>query len=242
MKIRFLKDHKEMDFMGNGAYEWCLEHGKYKQFLKGEEYDVVETHERGYTVILKNGNKGYISNIWIQHGYYELLDVESVVDHVSTLHSQVENKLNLREDIIMSVKEIKVGQMPGKIESFAVETGTTVATLLEMAGLKSDGFEIKIDGRTAQPNTQVTSSTNMVLLVKRVKGNAVKEVKVGQMPGKIESFAVETGTTVETLLELASLNADGFEIKVDGTTVDSDFEVTPSTNMVLLVKRVKGNN
>ena len=71
----------------------------------------------------------------------------------------------------MSVREVKVGQMPGKIESFAVETGTTVKELLSLAGLNDDGFEIKIDGRTASTSDKVTTSTNMVLLVKKVKGN-----------------------------------------------------------------------
>lgn len=141
----------------------------------------------------------------------------------------------------MSVREVKVGQMPGKIESFAVNTGTSIGDVLELAGLNPDGFEVKVDGETTELTSSVTDSTNMILLVKKVKGNSTKEVKVGQMPGKIESFAVETGTTVQELLSLAGLNDDGFEIKIDGRTAKTSDKVTTSTNMVLLVKKVKGN-
>lgn len=70
-----------------------------------------------------------------------------------------------------------------------------------------------------------------------------KIVKVGQMPGKIDEFLVEIGTSIKALLGIAQKDPSGYEVKVDSVKVD-DLEsttVTESTNAVILVKQVKGN-
>lgn len=133
---------------------------------------------------------------------------------------------------------IKVGQLPGKIEEYTFEAGTTVAQALEIAGLSAEGFEIKIDGNVASEST-VVDGANMILLAKKVKGNA-GTVKIGQLPGKIEEYSFESGTTVAQALEIAGLSSDGFEIKVDGNVADLS-TVIDNANMVLLAKKVKGN-
>jgi len=69
-----------------------------------------------------------------------------------------------------------------------------------------------------------------------------KVLRVGKMPGRITEVVVETGTTIKEVLELAELDATGFEIKVDGNTATLDTKVTEDTNLVILAQQVKGNS
>jgi hypothetical protein len=73
-------------------------------------------------------------------------------------------------------------------------------------------------------------------------GNTVV-VKVGQLPGRIEEFAVEVGTTISALLDLASLDASGYDVKVDSVSVSAldSTVVTEDTKVVILARQVKGN-
>lgn len=140
-----------------------------------------------------------------------------------------------------NAKTIKVGTMPGRIEEFAVEVGSTVASVLTLAGLDASGFEVKVDGvRVTDLNSAtVTNGTNAILLAKQVKGNAM--VKIGSMPGRIEEFALEEGTTIQQAIDLAGLSASGFEVKVDGTRVTDLNTPVGNANAILLAKQVKGN-
>jgi sulfur carrier protein ThiS len=145
-----------------------------------------------------------------------------------------------RRSFIMS-KTLRVGIMPGKIQEVAVASGSTVADALEVAGLDAKGYDIKVDGAKVDASASVDNA-NLVLLVKQVKGNCGTTVRVGMMPGKITEHAVEVGTKVFDLLTEAGLDASGYDVKVDGTKVDSTTAtITESTNLVLLVKQVKGN-
>jgi len=138
-------------------------------------------------------------------------------------------------------KVLRVGVMPGRITEVAVETGSTIAEVLAIAGLSSDGYEIKVDGAVSKLEATVGESTNLVLLAKQVKGNAGGLVRIGVMPGRINEFAVSTGKTVGEALEIAGLDADGYEVKIDGQTGDVSTVITENTNLILLAKQVKGN-
>jgi sulfur carrier protein ThiS len=142
-------------------------------------------------------------------------------------------------------KIVKAGIMPGRINEYGVEVGTSIRQLLEIADLNPQGYEVKVDGVvvTDFDNTKVTESTNLVLLAKQIKGNAPKVVKAGIMPGRINEYGVDTGTSIKALLDLAELNPAGYEVKVDGVVVTdlNGTTVTDSTNLVLLAKQIKGN-
>jgi sulfur carrier protein ThiS len=139
-------------------------------------------------------------------------------------------------------KIIRVGVMPGRINEVAVEVGTSVADVIELAGLNADGYDIKVDGIKVDPSFSVEETTELVLLVKQVKGNADGIVRVGMMPGRINEHAVEVGTSIKDLLEQAGLDPQGYDVKVDGEKVDlNTATVKDETNLVLLVKQVKGN-
>lgn len=141
-------------------------------------------------------------------------------------------------------KTVRVGMMPGRIEEFVVEAGTPISNLLEMAGLNASGFDVKVDGvKVENLSSPITASTNLILLVKQIKGNAEKTVRVGMMPGRISEFAVSTDNTIADVLAIANLNSSGFDVKVDGVKIDNlSTKITSSTNLILLVKQIKGNN
>lgn len=139
-------------------------------------------------------------------------------------------------------KTLRVGIMPGRIQEVAVEVGTPVSQVLEIAGLEASGYDIKADGAKVDESFAVNDDTNLILLVKQVKGNVDGVVRVGVMPGKINEYAVEVGTPINDLLSQAELDASGYDVKVDGAKVDPSSAVVESdTNLVLLVKQVKGN-
>jgi len=70
------------------------------------------------------------------------------------------------------VKTIRVGVMPGRINEYAVEVGTSVTEVLEMAGLNPSGYDVKMDGEKVNPQEAfVNEDTNLILLAKQVKGN-----------------------------------------------------------------------
>ena len=135
-------------------------------------------------------------------------------------------------------KIIRVGSMPGKIQEVAVEVGTTIKEVLEIAELEVAGKEVKIDGVVSELTDVVTESTKLVLLVSRVKGNGL--VKIGVMPGRITEIAVEDDATVAEIIEIAELDAEGYEVKVDGVKSELD-TVAGTAKLVLLARKVKGN-
>ena len=139
-------------------------------------------------------------------------------------------------------KVIRVGVMPGKIQEVAVEVGYSVAQALEIAGYDASGYDIKMDNTKVVVTEPITSATELILLVKQVKGNAEKLVRVGMMPGKINTYATETGASISEVIAQADLSAQGYDVKVDNAKINPDeATVTENTEIVLLVKQVKGN-
>ena len=65
-------------------------------------------------------------------------------------------------------------------------------------------------------------------------------VRVGYFPGRINEFSVPVGSTVADVLEMAQLNASGYEIKIDGNVGALDSVVSEDTQVILLAEMVKG--
>lgn len=140
-----------------------------------------------------------------------------------------------------NVKTVRVGQMPGVIKEVAVEVGATIKSVVELAGLNPKGFEIQVNGGSVSLDAKVTTSTDLVLLVKKIKGNANGTVRVGQMPGLIKEVAAPAGTTVKEIISLAGLSATGMDVQIDGQAGTLSSTITNDTNLILLVKKIKGN-
>ena len=65
---------------------------------------------------------------------------------------------------------VKVGCLPGRIEEVALNGGRTVADALTGAGLSAEGYEIRVNTESVD-TTHTLSDGNVVLLVKKIKGN-----------------------------------------------------------------------
>lgn len=68
-----------------------------------------------------------------------------------------------------------------------------------------------------------------------------KIIRVGKMPGRISEVVVETGATVQDVLAVAELSAEGFDIKVNGQLGNLTDVVGTDTELIILSQRVKGN-
>ena len=136
---------------------------------------------------------------------------------------------------------VKIGKMPGEIKEYVLDGAVTVENALQTAGLSANGYDIKADGRTVNLDDSLSTSTRVLVLTKRVKGNAVFTLKIGKMPGEIKEYVFESPVTVAVALQTAGLTANGYDIKLDGRTIDSmDYEITTG-RVLVLTKRVKGN-
>lgn len=66
---------------------------------------------------------------------------------------------------------LKIGKFPGRLDDYAIESGTTVREALEMAGISvGDETEIKLDGEVVHPDDPIESG-NMLIVAQRIKGN-----------------------------------------------------------------------
>lgn len=65
---------------------------------------------------------------------------------------------------------VRVGCLPGKIEEIALNGGRTVENALEAVDLEPEGYEIRVNGRPAEPASELVED-DTVLLVKKIKGN-----------------------------------------------------------------------
>lgn len=104
---------------------------------------------------------------------------------------------------------VRIGKLPGKIQEVALNGDRTVATALATAHLDPTGFEVRVQGRPADPTTQLHEG-DIVLLVRKIKGNSlpgVVMVQVGRVPGPgLETVALEEGkVTVAAALEAAGI-------------------------------------
>lgn len=136
----------------------------------------------------------------------------------------------------------KIGTVPGAIKEFLLENNTTVGQALEMAGLSAAGFDIRMDGVSATVDTIVVEGTQLIVLAKQIKGNSDEVIlKVGVVPGAINEFAVEEGSTVAEVLELAGLSATGYDIRLDGEVVTVADLIEEDSQLLVLAKQIKGN-
>lgn len=134
---------------------------------------------------------------------------------------------------------VRIGTMPGRINEYVLEDGASVRKALEIAELTADGYQVKVNGSEATEDT-LLNSDDLVLLVKQIKGNAELTVRVGTMPGRINEYAIDSGTTVSDVLQIAELSIEGYQIKVNGNEAN-ERKVLNDGDLVLLVKQIKGN-
>lgn len=69
-----------------------------------------------------------------------------------------------------SAIEVKVGRLPGRIETYGLNGNRKVSDALEAAGLTPDGYEVRVNTEVALLSQELEDG-DQVLLVKAVKGN-----------------------------------------------------------------------
>ena len=67
----------------------------------------------------------------------------------------------------------------------------------------------------------------------------MKTLRVGKFPGRIDEVMVEDNATVAEVLEVAELDAGGYEIQLDGNVVQQDKAIGEG-KLLILAKQVKG--
>lgn len=177
-------------------------------------------------------------------GFDVRLDGTSVTDMNTVI--PVDAKIIVLAKMIKGNAEplvVKIGQIPGAINEYALESGATVAQALELAGLSATGFDVRLDGTSVTDMaTVIPSGTKIIVLAKMIKGNSDTVVlKVGVIPGAINEFVVEEGSTVGEVLALANLSATGFDVRLDGDTVTVDDLIECDSKIIILAKQIKGN-
>jgi len=137
------------------------------------------------------------------------------------------------------VTMVKIGKLPGRIVEVALNGDNTVAAAIAAAEIEdTTGYEIRVNGATGALTTALPSGST-VLLLKKIKGNTVS-CKVGKLPGRIVEIALEDGASVEDALEVAEIEADGYEIRLNSAPASITDRV-PNGSTLLLLKKIKGN-
>lgn len=176
------------------------------------------------------------------NGFEVKVDGAKVTDLEGTFVTSSTNLVLLSKQIKgNATRTVRVGMMPGRISEYAVDSEQSIASVLEMAELNADGYEVKLDGSKATDLSQPVGSANLILLAKLVKGNATKTIRVGVMPGRIQEYAVDSQDSVQSVLAVAELDPTGYEVKLDGTKVIDLSQPVGTGNLILLAKQVKGN-
>lgn len=66
---------------------------------------------------------------------------------------------------------VQIGIFPGRLDPYALETGTTVADALKQANLTQGAEQdIKMDGEVVTGSTKIDEDTKVIILSKRIKG------------------------------------------------------------------------
>ncbi len=136
---------------------------------------------------------------------------------------------------------VKVGRLPGKIVEIALNGERTVAAALGAAELSGvEGYEIRVNGAPAEPETTL-SEGDVVLLVKKIKGNddGCVIVRIGKLPGSIQEVAlmIEKRTVADALSVAEISQESGYQIRVNGALAEVDTELHEEDTVLLMKER-----
>ncbi len=71
--------------------------------------------------------------------------------------------------------------------------------------------------------------------------NGYITVKVGRLPGQIQEYVLNGDRTVRAALAVAGLNANGYEVRLNGNPVTDLGTAVSNGDQVLLTRVIKGN-
>ena len=150
---------------------------------------------------------------------------------------------------------VRLSIIPGISSAFALEDGSSIETLLNIAeengfdsvisdGEVINGYEVNVIGNTG--SSSILRDGDRVVITKMIKGN-VNSVIVAKIPGAIKEISVEDGATVADALRIAEVgDYEGHEIKdLNGNDVPPSsalvFPTSGAKARLTITKKVKGN-
>ena len=117
------------------------------------------------------------------------------------------------------MKTIKVGVMPGKLQTIEIQEGDNAKALFERAGIEVSNHEIRLDGSKIDINDNITSG-GLLVAMKKIKGNAeAMYVAKGLFPSEVSTlFDIEE--EIPTMLSLNEVEINGNVVIIgNGTTI-----------------------
>ena len=133
---------------------------------------------------------------------------------------------------------LKVGVMPGRLVEVAVEEGTSAREIFKIAEVEVSNHEVRLDGNKIDIDDEVNGG-NLLVAMKMIKGNA-KTIKVGVMPGKLQTIEIQEGDNAKALFERAGIEVSNHEIRLDGSKIDINDNITGG-GLLVAMKQIKGN-
>lgn len=133
---------------------------------------------------------------------------------------------------------LKVGVMPGRLVEVAVEEGTSAREIFKIAEVEVSNHEVRLDGNKIDIDDKVNRG-NLLVAMKMIKGNA-KTIKVGVMPGKLQTIEIQEGDNAKALFERAGIEVSNHEIRLDGSKIDINDNITGG-GLLVAMKQIKGN-
>jgi len=154
---------------------------------------------------------------------------------------------------------------PGNLRvlSMAADKVWTVADVLAMAELSTEGYDVRVNGLPAE-STTIVSDNQTILLLAPVRGNntmasvdgspvfgavgesaavPAKPVKVNVgTPGNLRALELDGSKTwtVAEVLGAAELSTEGYDMRVNGLPADGSATITNGQTLLLLAP-VRGN-
>jgi len=137
----------------------------------------------------------------------------------------------------MSQKFIKIAKLGDRVQEFFVDNGSTVADALKLTGYEAIGFDLRVNGASAQPEVKLNDG-DIVTLVPAIKGGQ-HMVKVAKLGDRVQEFYLDEGSTIGKALEMAGYTTEGFDLRVNGASADPDDELDDG-DIITLVPAIKG--
>lgn len=134
------------------------------------------------------------------------------------------------------MKIVKVAKLGEVVKEVAVADDANMDQVLEAADVDSEGFDIRVNGRT--PCGSIVGG-DMITLVPAVKGGGEITVKVAKLGEVVKEVLLPAGATVEDAIEAADVDSDGFDLRVNGVRAVENTELSGGA-MITLVPAVKG--
>lgn len=162
----------------------------------------------------------------------------SALQEIGLVNDRTVRKALELAGIVADGHQIRVRGSDATLETI-LEDGDTVALLKKAKGAMAPGEYTDDHDGNDDGNDAGDDSSNDYGDYGH-DADAVVEIRIGKLPGTMESHTLNGDHAVRDALEAANIGSiEGWEIRVQGQTVDLDYELESGDDVVLL-KKSKG--